>query len=337
VKSRSKQRRALLFAGAAWPMLGWAGAARGQANKPPVVIGYLSFSYPPKPETGGLGFAAFKEGLAELGWKDGSQIRIEARWAEGRDDRLTLLTQELVAKKPALIVATNLQVARSVVKEAPGMPLVVLTEYDPVEGGLATSLARPGGMITGLAGFGSGLAGKYLELLLAAAPKVKRVGFLHGPPTNQALSKVLENARRSVAQYSVGGHFAEVRYAEDIEPATSRLAKEGVQGLVVLVTAMLAAERRRVLALAHAQRWPVISGFRAYAEIGALLSYGSDPVANNRRTAYFVDRILKGTKPGDIPFEQPTKFELIVNMKTAKALGLPIPQSIMLQATRVIE
>jgi putative ABC transport system substrate-binding protein len=135
----------------------------------------------------------------------------------------------------------------------------------------------------------------------------------------------------------VGGHFAEVRYAENIEPATSRLAKEGVQGLVVLVTAMLAAERRRVLALAHAQRWPVISGFRAYAEIGALLSYGSDPVANNRRTAYFVDRILKGTKPGDIPFEQPTKFELIVNMKTAKALGLPIPQSIMLQATRVIE
>ena len=301
--------------------------------KQPVLIGWLSLR---TRESGGSSFAAFKEGLAALGWKEGLQVRIEERWTDGHDDRLTSFTQELAAKQPALIVASGLRAAVNAAKGAPQIPIVIVSSADPVAAGLVTGLAHPGGMITGLSGFNVDIGGKLLELLLAAAPKVKRVGFL-ADSGNAIRATVMDAARRSATHYSVEARFSEAGNPDEIEPAVSRLVKAGAQGLVVLPGALLVSERRRILKIALAQRWPVVAGSRAFAEGGALLSYGADGAASHRRAAYYVDRILKGAKPGDIPIEQPTTFEFVVSLKTAKALGLMKPPEIMVRATRVIE
>ncbi|MCC7486672.1 MAG: ABC transporter substrate-binding protein [Burkholderiales bacterium] len=327
---RGPARRALTLAAAAWPMLAWAGAALGQAKKAPVVIGHLSAS-----SGGPARLAAFKDELAVLGWKEGPDYVLEERWANGRWERLQALAGELAASKPAVIVARAGITARAAAKAAPRIPIVMTG--DPVSVGLAKSLARPGGMVTGISAVRSETAEKYVELLLAAAPKVKRVGFLFD--SNQTARPTMDAARRSAAQHGVEARFAEAGKAEEIESAISRLAKDGAQALVVLngTTGPLLVERQRIAELALARRWPLVSGSSEATEAGALLSYGVDRVWLTRRTAYYVDRILRGAKPGDLPIEQPTKFELVVNLKTAKALGITLPQSILLQATRVIE
>jgi putative ABC transport system substrate-binding protein len=304
-----------------------------QTKKAPVLIGWLSLQ---SRESGAHSLAALKEGLAALGWKEGSQVRIEERWADGQEDRLPSLANELAARKPAVIVASPLRTVVYAAKEAPKIPIVMGAGGDPIAAGIVKSLSQPGGMITGVSGFGAELTGKYLEFLLAAAPKLRRVGFLFDTTnTNLALHK--ENMRRSVAQHSVEARFAEVGRPEEIEPALSRLAKEGVQALVVMPGQAIGVERRRIVKLALAHRWPVVAGGRVFAEDGALLSYGADTVATYRRAAYFVDRILKGAKPGDLPIEQPTKFELVINLKTAKAIGLTISQDLLFRADKVIE
>jgi putative ABC transport system substrate-binding protein len=302
-------------------------------TKQPILIGWVALS---SRESRSYLLAALKEGLAALGWKEGPQIIFEERWADGRVDRLALLVKELAAKKPAVIVASGSRATVDAAKEAPKIPIVMSVGGDPVALGLAKSLARPGGLITGVTDLSTDLTEKLLEFLLAAAPKVKRVGFLaysHTP--NKA--RVMEAARRSATQYSVEARFAEVANSEDIEPAISRLAKEGVQALVLLAGALISTERRRIVKLALAQRWPVVAGPRVFAEDGALLSYSADVAALSRRAAYYVDRILKGAKPGDLPIEQPTKFELVVNLKTAKAIGLTISQDLLFRADKVIE
>jgi putative tryptophan/tyrosine transport system substrate-binding protein len=324
-------RRRFLIAAASWPLLGSTLGALAQAKQAPVLIGWLNFG---SRDSGARSLAAFKEGLAALGWKEGSQIVIEERWADGRMERLQPLAEELAGKKPAVIVAAPSQTVAAVAKAAPKTPIVHATGSDPVAAGFAVSLARPGGMITGLTNIVTDVQEKFVELLLAAAPKLKRIGFFIDT-TTFARPRLVDLARRSAAQYSVDARFAELAKPEDIEPAVAQLAKEGVQGLVVLSSPMFAVERRRIVKLALAQRWPMIAGGRAFAEDGALISYAAD--VNYRRVAYFVDRILKGAKPGDLPFEQPTKIELIVNRKTAKMLGVVIPDSLILQADRVIE
>jgi len=330
---RRSTRRAFVIAAAAWPALAWAGMALGQAKRPPVVIGYLS---PGSRESGAGWFPEFKEELAALGWKEGSNYVLEERWANGRWERLQPLAEELVARKPALIVARTSAAARAAAKAAPKTPIVMTG--DPAAAGLAKSLARPGGMVTGIAAIRSEIAEKYVELLLAAAPKVKRVGFL-SDPNWATYRQLIDAARRSAAQYRVEARFADVGKAEEIEPAISRLAKDGAQALVVLggASGPLLIERQRIATLALRQRWPLISGTSATTEAGALLSYGVDSVWLTRRTAYYVDRILRGAKPADLPIEQPTKFELVVNAKTAKALGLTISQELLLRADKVIE
>jgi putative ABC transport system substrate-binding protein len=249
---------------------------------------------------------------------------------------LQSLAEDLAAKKPAVIVAAPVTSVRAAAKAAPKTPIVMATGGDPVATGLVKSLARPGGWITGLTNLNFSIAEKYLELLLAAAPKVKRVGVL-GEPNNPVYALSREAVGRSAAQYSVAARFAEAANPEEIEPAILRLAKEGAQGLLVTAGLMLRNERRRIVKLALAQRWPVVAGMVEFAEAGALLSYSVDTLANYRRAAYYVDRILKGTKPGDLPIEQPTKFELVLNMKTARALKLEIPREFALRADKVIE
>ena len=330
--ARRSTRRAFIFAVAAWPALTWTSAALAQSKKAPVLIGWLSLR---SREFDAYTLAAVKEGFVALGWKEGSQFLIEERWADGREDRLLSLAKELAAKKPAVIVASSMLAAVNAAKGAPNIPIVMVVGTDPVAAGVAASLARPGGMVTGITGLTISLTEKYLELLLAAAPKLRRVGFLaysHNP--NKA--QLMEAARRSAAQYSVEARFAEAGKAEEIEPAMSRLAKEGAQALVVLTGGLFTTERQRIVKFALAQRWPVAGG-AGLATAGALLTYGADALANHRRAAYYVDRILKGAKPGDLPIEQPTKFELVVNLKTAKAIGLTISQDLLFRADKVIE
>ncbi len=299
----------------------------------PVLIGLLNAR--PREGNGHL-HAAFREGLAALGMKEGSQVVIEERWADGRMDRLPALADELAAKRAAVIVAVPTPAARAATKAAPRTPVVVIGG-NPVVAGLATSLARPGGMVTGIASLTSDVSEKYLELLLAAAPRLRRIGFLVDT-TSANLVPLLANMHRSVSQYSVEARIAEVARPEEIEPALARLAKEGAQALVVMPSpGVFHTERRRIVKFAQEQRWPAIGSVGEWADAGALLSYGVDESASYRRAAYYVDRILKGAKPADMPIEQPTRIELVVNLKTAKALGITIPNTILVRADKVIE
>jgi len=301
-------------------------------SKQPILIGWLNGG---SREANGHLFAAFKEGLAALGWKEGSQVVVEERWANGRTERLQPLAQELAAKKPAVIVAGPSLAVTAAANAAPKTPIVIAAG-DPLAAGLVSNLARPGGMITGVSNIVSQVNEKHLELLLDAVPKLRRIGFL-ADSSNPAARVLMEPARRSAAQRSVEARFAEAASPEEIEPAISRLAKEGAQALVVMPGTLLRVEKRRIVKFALAQRWPVIGSRREWAEEGTLLSYGVDVSAIYRRAAYYVDRILKGAKPGDLPIEQPTRFELVVNLKTAKAIGLTISQSLLFRADKVME
>ena len=305
-----------------------------QSKKPPVVIGWLSAG--PWPEAGGGNLAEFKKELATLGWQEGANYVLEELYAAGQLNRLPALAEELTTKKPTLIVAVNSSATIAAAKAASRVPIVQVTGTSPVNTGLAASLARPGGMVTGLTGLAPELSAKYLELLLAAAPKVKRVGFL-ADVKNPAYSTHVKNAHAAIERFRIEARFAEAGTAEELDRALVPLAKEGVQALVVLPSGgLFNAERQRIVQFALSQRWPVI-GAGGWAAAGALLSYSADILVLSRRAAHYVDRILKGARPADLPIEQPTTFELVVNLKTAKALGLTMPPEIMVQATRVIE
>lgn len=314
-------------------MLASIGASRAQGKQSPVLIGFLHFG---SRDSNAHLLAAFKDGLSALGWKEGTHVLIEERWANGRMDALQTMAAELAARKPALVVATSAQTVAAATRAAAQVPVVQATGTDPVAAGFAASLARPGGMVTGLSNLHVDVTEKLLELLLAATPKLRRVGFLTDS-NNVNHATYMIAARRAVERHSVEGRYAEVERKEQIEPAIARLTTEGVQGVVVLGGVLFGSERQRIVKLALARRWPVIATARAFAEDGALLSYGVDITANYRRAAYYVDRILKGTRPGDLPIEQPTKLELVINGKTARLLGITIAQALMLQADKVIE
>ena len=308
-------------------------AVLAQSKQAPVVIGWLNTG---SRESQGNFLAAFKEELAALGWKEGAQVVFEERWVNGQRDRLPALIEGLKARKPAVIVAATVTATIAVAKALPNTPIVQANGSSPLAAGLVASLARPGGMVTGVTNIVNEVSEKDLELLLAAVPKLKRIGFL-ADPNSSIYQQSLAMARRSAAQHSVEARFADAAKPEEIELAISRLAKEGAQALVVLSSNWFSSERQRIVKLALARRWPIIASASEFPEAGALLSYGADSWATYRRAAYYVDKILKGAKPGDLPIEQPTKFELVVNLKTAKALGLTIPQPFLMRVDRVIE
>jgi len=298
-----------------------------------VLVGWLNSG---SAQGSGHLLVAFKEALAALGWKEGEQVTFEIRWAEGRIDRLQSMATELAEKRAAIIVAGQLQAVRAATKAAPRTPIVMTTGSDPVATGLVTSLAHPGGMITGLTNQMVDISEKYVELLLEAMPQLQRVGFL-ADSTTLARTTYMETARRSAKQSSIDVRFAEARNVQEVEAALSRFAQERVQALVLFPGPSLGADRRRIVELALAHRWPLMGFSREWAKEGALLTYGPDFVTNNRRAAFYVDSILKGANPGDLPIEQPTKFELVVNLKTANTLGITMPQSLRARADELIQ
>ena len=315
-------------------LLAVAGGASAQTKRPPIVIGWFNS----ESRTRRLNLLrAFEEGLTALGWMRDQNIMIEEFWADGKIDRLPSLAQQLAEKKPAVILASPFQAVSAAAKAAPETPVVIGLGSDPVAAGFAKSLARPGGMITGLSNVNVQTSEKYLELLLSAMPNLKKVGLLFDPTAVPATPANKEHARRALSRYAIEGISRDAAEPEQIEPAIAQLAKAGVQALIVFPSGFFGSERTRILTVARVHRLPVVAGSADFANDGGLFSYGADSAALFRRAAYYVDRILKGAKPGELPIEQPTTFEMVVNMKTAEALGITIPQSVLLQASRVIE
>jgi putative ABC transport system substrate-binding protein len=302
-----------------------------QAKQPVVVIGW--FHQGSRSTLGHL-LAAFKAEMAKFGWAEGDRFVMEDRWADGRVDRVSRLAVELAATKPAVIVAGASRVSRIVARSAPNTPIVQISG-DPVAAGLAASLARPGGMVTGVTNIVYEISQKRAEFLLDALPAIKRIGFLIDGSVS--VKTVREIARRSVERYPVEAHFGEAAGPDDIEPTVAQLAKAGAQALIVMPGFFPFSEHARIVAAAQSHRLPVVTGHEEFAKAGALITYGNNDSALARRAAYYVDRILKGAKPGDLPIEQPMTLELIVNLKTARALGLTLPRELLVRADRVIQ
>jgi len=307
-----------------------------QAAKVPR-IGYLG----PKPGAGALPHLqeAFLQGLRDLGYVEGRNVVIEYRSAEGRFERNPSLVAELVALKVDVIFAPGTPGALAAKQATRTLPIVFTTAGDPVESGLVTSLARPGGNVTGLSVLGPELVGKYLELLTQAVPGVTRVAVLwqpggFGERTEKDMLKRAEAAARALG---VRVQFVEARGPGDFDRAFSEMTRARAGALTVLGNTMLLLEQRRLVDLAAKNRLPTVFPFREYVDAGGLMSYGANPGDLFRRAATYVDKILKGAKPADLPVEQPTKFELVINMKTAKALGLTIPPSLLGRADEVIQ
>jgi putative tryptophan/tyrosine transport system substrate-binding protein len=313
-------------AAAAWPL---AGSAQ-QAGKLPT-IGYLGSG---TSATQGQWTAAFVQGLRDLGWIEGRTVAIEYRWAEGRHERYAEIAAEFVRRKVDVIVAIGTAVVAA--KEATSVvPIVFPVAADPVGSGLVASLARPGGNVTGLSVQFTDLAGKRVELLREVAPGLRRLAIMVNVDDPGAALDMRE-VQATARTLGLDVVTLEIRRAEDIAPAFDAL-KGRADALYVCGDALVNTNRIRINTLAVGARLPTMHGFREYVEAGGLMSYGPDFSDLFRRAAEFVDKILRGAKPADLPVEQPTKFDLVINLTTAKALGLTISQSFLLRADTVIE
>lgn len=280
---------------------------------------------------------AFLQGLRDHGWVEGKTIVIEYRWAEGRSDRLADLAAELVRLKVDVILAGNTSGAVAAKNATDTIPIVMATAGDPVGLGLVTSLARPGGNVTGLSfGVGTDIVGKWLELLKETVPKIRRVAVLSNP-TNPSHALAIENVIVAARAVGVQLQVLEAQGPNQFDNAFAAMARERAEALLVVVDPFFGFHRSRLSALAAKNRLPAMYGSREYPEAGGLMSYGADYRDTFHRSATYVDKILKGAKPADLPIEQPVKFELVINLKTAKLLGLTIPPSLLLRADQVIE
>jgi putative ABC transport system substrate-binding protein len=305
-----------------------------QAKKVPR-IGYLTSSDPATESTRSEGI---RQALRDLGYVEGQNIAIEYRYAEGKLDRFSELAAELVRLKVDIIVVAGGNTLIQVAKNATKTISIVMSGSapDPVEAGFVDSLARPGGNVTGLALLVNELAGKRLELLKEAVPKLARVAVLHDPALRP---NVLELKAVQTAAPALGLTIQpwEVRGMDDFDRVFAAQNKQRSDGLYVLAGRLVTSNRKRIADFALKSRLPSIYSVRDFVDAGGLMSYGADQADSYRRVAYFVDRILKGAKPADLPVEQPTKFELVINLKTAKQLGLTIPQSVLYRADKVIK
>ncbi|HEV8531533.1 MAG TPA: ABC transporter substrate-binding protein [Methylomirabilota bacterium] len=310
-------------------------AAEGQQAGKILRIGFLSPSSP-SDSRNPLRLGALQEGLRELGYVEGQNLSIESRWAEGKYERLPGLAAELVRLKVDVIV-TYAPPAIQAAKEATAtIPIVMGGVIDPVATGFVASLARPGGNITGLSLMAPELVGKQLEILKEVVPKVTRVAVL-GNPANAGTTVQLRHAQDAARTLRLQLQPLQARGANEIDSAFAAMTEKGAGAVVVLVDAMFVDQRTRIADLATRRHLPSVYGLIDFAEAGGLMFYGANDADRFRRAAYLVDKILKGAKPADLPIEQPTKFDLVINLKTAKALGLTIPQSLLQRAYEVIQ
>jgi putative ABC transport system substrate-binding protein len=310
------------------------GTAAAQSSEKMPRIGYLSPGFATDPMRERF-LEAFRQGLRELGYVEGQNIVLEPRWAEGKYDRLPALAADLVRSKVDVIVVDGGAAAQAARQATRTIPIVMSLVNDPVGSGLVASLARPGGNVTGFTVMSPDLLGKRLELLKAVVPKVSRVALLRNPgnPADTAMLGEVEAAARALG---VRLQTLEARNSQEIDSAFAAMTRERAGALLILPDGVFLSQRSQIADLAVKRRLPSIYGTE-YAEAGGLMSYGANYLDLERRAATFVDKILKGAKPADLPVAQPTKFELVINLRTAKAIGLTISPSLLQRADQVID
>ena len=280
-------------------------------------------------------FGQFMRGMRELGYVEGKNLQVEFRWAEGKYERLPGLAAELVQLKVDVIVAAGAQDIDAARKATSTIPIVMATSPDPVVSGFAKTLAHPGGNITGLTNFTVDISPKLFEMLQSMVPKLSRLAVMMNP-VNSSHAGVLQSVESAAQKAGVKVLPVEARSAVEIERAFSTMAQAKAGGVLLPRDGFYIQQLDQIAILATKHRLPSISGYRQYVEAGGLMSYGQNAGESFRRAATYVDKILKGAKPGDLPIEQPTTFELYINGKTAKALGLTIPQSLRISADKVL-
>jgi putative ABC transport system substrate-binding protein len=310
--------------------------AEAQQPKKVFRIGYLSAldSVSESDRSDGVRLA-----LRELGYIEGQNIATEYRYADGKLDRLPELSAELVRLKvDVIVVSGGDRLVRATMNATSTIPIVMMgAGVDPIEAGLVESIARPGGNVTGFTSLATELGGKRLELLKEAVPKMVRVAILYSPTTPSNILEVKELLPTAARAFRLTIQPREVRVPNGFEQVFTALNKDLPDGLYVLPGPLMRANRKRIVGFALKSQLPTVHNSRLYVDAGGLMSYGADVAHSYQRVAYYVDRILKGTKPSDLPVEQPTKFELVINLKTAKQIGVTIPQSLLYRADRVIK
>jgi putative ABC transport system substrate-binding protein len=308
--------------------------ATAQAQQP-TSIPRIGFLITASPSTMSTWVEAFRQGLRELGYVEGKNILTEHRYAEGKLDRLPALADELVRFQVHIIVTAGSSSTRAAKRATATIPIVMAFDDDPVGSGFAASLARPGANITGSSTLSPEIRAKQLELLKEIVPKLSRVGVL-GDVTRPGIPQALREINLAADALRVHIQFLEVRDPKDIETAFRAVSKEQADAVLVLPSPITFSHRRRVIAFAEQGRLPAMFSFPEFVEDGGLMSYGANIADLYRRAATYVDKILKGAKPADLPIEQPTKFELIINLRAAKQIGLTVPPTVLARADRVI-
>ena len=285
---------------------------------------------------GQVRLSAFLEELAKQGWTDGRNVRIAVRWTAGDNARVRQLASEIAALAPDVILVWGAVILRAVHEATSSVPLVFVQITDPVRAGFVASLARPGGRITGFTQFEYDISGKWLQLLKEMKPALRRAAVLWDP-TNAAGTGQLAALKKLAPSVAVELRQVDVLDIEGLTTTIRAFPSDGASGLIVLGSSRATAQRDRIVSLASSQRLPAIYPYRDFIASGGLMTYGPDTVDQFRRAAGYVDRILKGEKPTNLPVEAPTKFELTINLKTAKSLGLTVPTTLLARADEVIE
>jgi ABC-type uncharacterized transport system substrate-binding protein len=328
-------RRAFILAlggAAAWPLV-----ARAQQAERMRRIGVL-MGYPENDLEGPAFFAAFREGLEKLGWVEDRNIRFDIRWATPDDaEARQRFAKELVALQPDLILSSVTPTTAALLQQTRTIPMVFATVSDPVGSGFVASLARPGGNVTGFQAMVGSLAGKWLELLKEIAPRVARVAMLFNPAVAPYAESFLNPFKAAASSFAVEAIAAPVRDMSELESVVAAQARSPNGGLIVMPDTFTDVHRAEITSLAARSGLPAVYPRRIFTELGGLLSYGIDQLDLYRRAATYADRILKGAKPSELPVQAPAKFELVINLKTAKALGLDVPPLLQQRADEVIE
>ena len=325
------KRRALLLAGS----LSALGVRAQQPQRERRIAALLGYSA--DDPVAQIRFAAFRERLAELGWEEPRNLKMDVRWSEGDVKRASDLAKELVALRPDAILCTTTPVTAALLRETRTIPIVFTVVSDPVGSGFVQNLSRPGGNVTGLVNIEATLAEKWVQLLGELAPRVKRVAVMFNPKTAPYAEYYLPRLNAAAAALGMTTFMATVQKEGDIAEAVTMLGHDRGAGLIVMIDSFMYVHRKFLVAATARRKVPAVYFTSEIAMEGGLISYGVDVLELFRRAAPYVDRILRGAKPAELPVEQPKTFELFINAKTAKALGLTIPQPMLLRASQVIE
>jgi putative ABC transport system substrate-binding protein len=328
-------RRRDFIAGLGVAALTWPRAARPQQSERTKLVGVLSGQAQSDPESQRR-MAMVREGLQELGWIEGRNIRLESRWAEGDAKKMLAYAVELASLRPDALLCSSTPTLKALHQATDTVPIVFMTVSDPVGDGFVKSFQRPGGNVTGFSNFEPAMAGKWLELLKQIAPQTRRVGVIFSPGIFPH-SIFLDALRSAAAILSAEIHLAPVAEVTEIERVVAAFKQSSGHALVVLPDAFTLARRDLIIAAAARHQLPAIYPYRVYASAGGLLSYGVDTVAQYKPAAAYVSRILNGEKPADLPVQAPTKFELVINLRSAKSLGIAVPAVLLALADEVLE